>query len=654
MMQLEHNYLRTYTETFTRTVGATTRTGKRGTLPFPSPNPLDGNPANPGVIWLATNGSDANSGLTQALSKKTLNGAIAALTATRSTVHISRNSATGELRFPETVASTLSGFNIQSEEGEIGIIDYSGVADGAGRLTISAGTSVLNGVSFYDEARVNSALTVSSNSAVLTIENCTLENGGILHNASGVGTVYDYSPNLLFGTTTVPTTTPIIRYSMFIGQRAIKCDANCPLTLDNNINLYKVKRPTLSSATAGLILAGRTATYSNTIAITECLFSSYYDGQDDNTALADGEIVNTPPILLLGQAVGSVSSPGPTITITNSYFHNSNSIIWHNDYDGNFDYATITVDYSHLSGNVIIKSKQTIPSTITATITNQIEGDTPPLFHNEIDAIGGDIESFRLQRVGQTTPDGSGRFFLDSPLIAAGLSSVDVNPFDESVALNTEGFNDTINIDWPSISMTIENMYTNPSNLRDVNGNLHRDYDTERRKFIFDYTDQTHLSNLQLKELRYLLADRGSKRFYPLGIGGNLFYELGSSQGVFSSTDNSFAPNDAASTNMVVDWWRGFWINIAGEQFYIESNDETKMYLVDKLSLGFPTNGSHSFTVDSILINIEANTYAMKQTNFTQFSKGGFLREDTTDVRNYDYTISQITFEEVEDIEENI
>jgi hypothetical protein len=102
-MQFELDYQKTYTETLTRVVGATERTGVRGTLPQPAPD-------NTNSIWLTADslyGSDANPG-TQASPKLTLNGAIAALGGAATTVHIFRpTGSTADIIFPETVVSTL-------------------------------------------------------------------------------------------------------------------------------------------------------------------------------------------------------------------------------------------------------------------------------------------------------------------------------------------------------------------------------------------------------------------------------------------------------------------------------------------------------------------------------------------------------------------
>jgi hypothetical protein len=58
--------------------------------------------------------------------------------------------------------------------------------------------------------------------------------------------------------------------------------------------------------------------------------------------------------------------------------------------------------------------------------------------------------------------------------------------------------------------------------------------------------------------------------------------------------------------------------------------------------------------MEFILINNEPTPFVYRQNNYTDFTKGGFLRESNEDSRPYDYTIDSIILEEVEDHEENI
>src|SRR3990172_3004581 len=113
-MVIQSGYTETYTTTLTRAVGATTRTGVRGT--FPQPAPSDAN-----SIWLAPNGNDANAG-TQAAPKLTITAAIAALTVGKPTVHIFRNGFVGDLLFDETDLTLPDSRSIQAEDSEIAYI----------------------------------------------------------------------------------------------------------------------------------------------------------------------------------------------------------------------------------------------------------------------------------------------------------------------------------------------------------------------------------------------------------------------------------------------------------------------------------------------------------------------------------------------------
>jgi sugar lactone lactonase YvrE len=229
-----------------------------------------------------------------------------------------------------------------------------------------------------------------------------------------------------------------------------------------------------------------------------------------------------------------------------------------------------------------------------------------------------------------------------------------INPFEEETIILSETFNDFIELNWPPTNFTFDNIYKNNIVNNDVNGNLDRDYDTERKKFVFEFGDTIHISNRQAKQLRDLLADKGTKKFYPLGINSNLFEEDEStvSTGIYSSTDDSIIPSGVASELMVNGWWRGFWITIGNNDYYINDNDETKLYITDVLGHPLLTNGTVDFIISYILIQTEAGNYLLRQQHFTEFTKGGRYRESNEEIRAFDLATDSLTFEEVENRKE--
>jgi hypothetical protein len=639
-MQLEYDFQRNYTETFTRTVGATTSTTARGTLPQPAPD-------NTNSVWVAPNGSDANPG-TQASPKATLFGAWAILTGTKNNIQIFRNSYVGDLIITETssiAAAPPSNISVQCELGEIATI----VSGSSLNMRVSTYSLTMNGLRF----EVDSYRVVCNNGC--TIENCTFENPQSNLSFSGITSEV----------TAVTNSTLTIKYCNFFNTW-IGFHYFVNLVFENNIHLHIVSTEgtgeAFSSGTGVRIqyTASSPVAISRNYTLKRNIFAGFAPASVVDS-ISDNRNIYGVPIMYVDVTNNSANSSTSNMTLeSNLFFNNLVSLIYYgfqsslSARDPKLNIVTTNNQFSGL--NIFAWQNDDIPggATTSVTDTGQLNEDLPNMLLDVVLALTGDVNSFRLQRVGLTTPDGTGKYFINSPLIDAGVSSVDISPFDESVSLSTEGYNKLIGIDWPPVSMTIETQHSNPSNLVDVNGNLHRDYDKERRRFVFVFGDNIALSNLQMKQLRDLLSDRGSKRFYPLGLGGNMFTENTVSAGVFSDVDNSIAPTEAISTAMVAGHWRGFWAVIGSDAFYITDNDATKLYLVDKLGNGWPSNGAIGFLVEHILINIEANAYIFKQTNFTQFTKGGFLRENTENTQPYDYTIEGVTFDEIEDNEENI
>jgi sugar lactone lactonase YvrE len=233
------------------------------------------------------------------------------------------------------------------------------------------------------------------------------------------------------------------------------------------------------------------------------------------------------------------------------------------------------------------------------------------------------------------------------------IINYDVNPWDETTVLNTQAFiGNSLELKWPPDALELNFSAVEPINLTDINANLHIDYDGRKRRFVLTFNENTHVSNLEWKRLVDILFNKSVKALVlksNSGVNSNLF-EQNPSTGTFSSADNSVDPQRA--TPMVPNHWQGFWITIATKDYYIESNDTTKLYLIDKTGAGLPSDGVITFIISYILVQNNAADFIVKQNNFTQFQKGGDYTEDQTEVRPYDYGISSITFNEVEDLEE--
>ena len=247
--------------------------------------------------------------------------------------------------------------------------------------------------------------------------------------------------------------------------------------------------------------------------------------------------------------------------------------------------------------------------------------------------------------VGDNNPDTMS--FINADGIA------DISPFLEITELTSQSYNKNFDLDWPPKGISISDVFVNHVSQNDINGNAHVGYDTIRRLFNFNYGDGIHISNLVMKKLQDLMSDKGSKRFKLLGEGGNLFEPDDTSAGTFSNTDNSVDPS-VLPIPLVDNNWRGLWITINSLDYYIESNDESKLYLVDKLGNDFPANGAVNFIISYILVNTPNAQFTKKQTDSTQFKEGGAWRENNSNSQSFDYTIEQVDFEEIEDSEENI
>jgi hypothetical protein len=640
-MCFEYDYQRNYTTTITRAVGPTTLVGARGTLPQPAPDDTN-------AIWLAPNGNDANPG-TQASPKLTLAGANAALTAGKPTIHIFRNGFVGDLVFSQSLGNTLAASrNIQAEEGEIGIIEYTT----GGSLGLNSNCK-LNGLEIRNTESHSLGVGNPYGALVETVthSNITISNCKIITKTTG---------RAIFITPT--TANSLFEYTHFAGNGAlIVANTTITVTINNCIFQRYANYPNL---TLPLMEIQNSTTDQHTLNITRSIFEGAVGGTNPviDIAYLGRDAVNS----VLTVTVGNSTSiaPGLIYNFDGCVFINTNYTL------AILDNSTpaapfVTAEYNYcldLSNNGILAQWN---NSATATNANfvfnnlfAISPGTPPLYTDFAGAsTSKNTDLFRLQTLGKSTPDGTGRYFINSPLIDAydtGSGLEDVNPWDESTSFVDATFGQTLEVDWPPSSANIPTQPQNPISMLDVRGNLHQDYDAYKRLFQFTYGDATHISNLLLRRLTHMLQDKGSKRWYPIGIGANVYTSggAGTLPATFSNADSSVTPE--ASDVMVDNHWRGFWMTIGAGEFYIESNDNEKIYLADKKGDGFPSDGPIQFSIQFMLLQNEPTEIVIKQQNFTQFMKGGSLANDDTEVRNYDYTLEGFTMKEVEDFEENL
>lgn len=316
-------------------------------------------------------------------------------------------------------------------------------------------------------------------------------------------------------------------------------------------------------------------------------------------------------------------------------------------------YFGLSFDYCHgafSGGFTLITSSN---PDIEITVTNQIDNSLPSLFQSVDEGINGDPEGFRLQAKGKATPDGSGRYFINSPLIDAYIPpDEDVNPWDEFTVLANEIFNDITKIIWDPKSFKIPHKLINRTQIFDRRGNPHSDYDAMRKAPNFTFNSYT--SNENIWNMAKLMMDKGTIKFYPLKPGQTVF--TNSFQGVFDGTDK-FTPIGGLNL-MIQHHWSGWWINFDSKDYYILANDKNTFTLVDKLLNGFPAAGTFNFSIEYFLVQPDMNLVDAVQEFFTDFELGGTWMEKITETSSealaFEYNGLTAKFHEVEDREENV
>jgi len=635
-MDFEIDKQTTYNTTVTRAVGPTTETGIRGTLPQTAPDDVNS-------IWVSLNGNDGNLG-TEGSPKRTIINALASTTGSKNTVHIFRDGFTGELVFNETGAvNIITTRNIQVEQGETAKITVTTpntfTFGGGGGGAWSGG---INGIIF--EGNEPAALFGNDSGSTGTIENCTFINNNTTTINAHVFDLFG-SPSLFYNT----------KYCVFVGFRIFENLA--PTTSDTiENNIFIGLNPSFS--TSGLspqnrmsyVIENQTATNGINIAIKRNIFYGFdalINGNTAHTSDANATDFNFDSCTMQNIThVAIVEQP----TSGTEY------------YNYNFDYCQL----ANAGVGFVIEDNTTAGAVdVTLDETNAIDPDLNPMFTNLSGALTPDYpaDGFRLQAEGKDAGNGQ-PYLIDSPLIDAGLSSVDISPWDESTTLTSEAFNSLLTIKWPPSLLNISNEFVNSSSISDILGNPHSDYDSIRKAFNFTFGGGNHYANNDdLRRLINIMADNGSLRFYPFAKGSTIFVdpETGNPDavnGTFDSSDNTLAPNIVGGVPMVKNNWRGFWIIIndggTDKHFYIESNTLSKFTLVDKLGETFPTSGLYDFTIEYILVKSTLENIAIAQQFFTNFLKGGAFREQgQTRSLAHEMKGHQVSFIETSEHEDN-
>jgi len=600
MITFEHGYSPPkWTITENNVIGATKSSLR--TLPNPSHSDTD-------TIYLAPNGLDTNPG-TAASPKLTLKGALDATTITKNTVHIfSNGSGTDEY----VIAHGITGIYyppqdytiIQVEVGEIAKITFAFTEE-----QIVFERCNLNGIYFDLEATFAGLLleVISINilaaPGISQITNCTFE--------------YREANN--------GTATALRGNTIYFVYALVSNFTNCEFfQSDTPVREMNIER---DSSTHYIRTTGS--------------FENNYVHD-----LNDEEMVFRVSSEMQNCLFGNILSPvrkngdhGGLLTdgiITNSIF--SNTIIFLG-YDASLSrnnnlFAASSIYFLAGSYN-IIPNDNTPSKGITDNIFN-----TEPLFFNE---SAGD---YRLQDSRRQVGNQDYNYALTSPAVynpdigqTPGTNTRDLGPYDVSYIVATgHEFPLTTSINWPPKSIEFKSLLSNPVELTDIRGNPHNTYSDVHWEITFQFNDQ-NISNQQAWNLMRLVSELGPKRFYPKGVGVSLFDD--SAQGDFDATDNSFTPN--VTDNLTPYHWKDFWIIMNDQHYYIESNDDKKLYLTDVLGVGFPVTGTYSFSIEYMLVRTSVEGLTIAQEHYSYFRQGGSWREIGDDpLQSYAYSHSDI------------
>lgn len=559
------DYQEVYETVIDRAVGPTTLVGARGTLPQTAPSDTN-------TVFVAPNGNDADPG-TEAQPKLTLDGAAAALGGLLTTIQIIRNAYVGDLVIVVSGNVTLGTNNLQAVEGEVGILE----SDGLPRIvTVSTGT--VNGVLLQGQVGIQLRLTSTG----------SFENIGLSTDSTATISVLNGA------------TTSNIRYSYGKFQWSPTATGST-LELVNNM-LFRQRS---TSAVLGISgSANGTGTY--TLNMTRCsLVQSVVD-----TAGGDALVTVTDS--------GDSAARTYDLNLESSFVASSLPyLIGHN---ASATGKTITVDESfcYHSGSILAQTVAGSEVTFTFAENDPIDPQTPSLLTNQAALSDQPVDpnNGRLQIAGKATPDGTGTYFITSPLRGAGVAGVDVNPWDETVTGPVPSYGREFTFEIPPAEHEIPHEYVNLAQPVNLNGGVEVDFDGFFRTFRLTWPGGNRDGiNRDWQRCAALGKDKGTKAVYLKGETGNWLEASGIENATFDSTDTtidgltvdgSFTPTDGVE-RLLYGVWDMFILEVEVgasdiRHYFIQTttgddNDDGKWYIVDKLGQGLPADGIYPVAI---------------------------------------------------------
>jgi hypothetical protein len=628
-MRIEYGFSRAWIDILVRPLGPTTSiaAGARGTLPQPAPS-------NANAFFVAPNGSDANPG-TQAAPFLTVAFGAAALTAGRPTLVLIRNGFVGDLVFPVTgVVTFAANRNMQAAVGEAPTV----ACATASALFVNSGC-YFNG---FHITAPNIAVGGNAGAGTFRIENCS-------------------APNMFFagiGGCEYSLTVRSCYFRSNAGSTGIISATYNSATLFDSCAFIGsgYVAPVPSALPAALFMSTNTVPSLNqTVTLTRCVFANLSSAWSDEEVVAraaPGHLLQFDACVLVDvQAWLAVNAALTThnLRLAANYTRNGTQ--------RNIVAMDITSIYRAITSVAI-------PVGVTVSLANPLDTGNPPLFTDYAAALAGDPAGLRLQVYGRSVSGpGSAKYGVTSPLydaavpLALGTGRGDAAPWAETLSGPSASFQKSHNFAFDPRTYSVTADLVNPIETTDVNGNLHADYDAERRIHEFAYPAGTHLDARDSAVLREVYRDTGVKLVYPRGVNGNVFVDQDDTPIALTGdwveatrTLTLVAPIDS----LVPDNWRGWIVETGLVNFLrIESNDAVSLVLDDPF--GFGTPGVNvpglAFWVRAALVTTPVNTpiQLAQSTGYTGFTRGGVMSETSNTQAPYAFEGLSLRFVESSD-----
>ena len=748
-MQIEFNPSKTYTNTITESVGATTSTTTRALV--------DTNTSH--YIYLdATNGNDGNGGTSPGDAKATFEAAFTAISAARRVIHILDSSTytvpDGRV-YEFNNDSTYTHCGIQAALGETPVIsgkyhiiftnvvgmgllsglvlDQSPPASSAHIGLIEINTNLSGSIKFFDNTMIHTQdnldvdgymrsimLLSGPNGTIEIIGNAIVNNTGIyvmqLHRnfiGNGTGHLYidrnvfyqagrtqedllkvspafrnaelidlggilltDFEASTLIATisaTSPVTSFPIVQLIGLLvyipnsvagsgGYFRVVNNTSNQLFLENVYN-YVVQDATGmttqiygTNSESTIWLDNSYVSANKDILIRRNIFvgknhrnflyqrANQYTNQV-TTQITGNVIINYQHGIVMADTEVAGGTTAATINSEENLFYVASQTRFENDRGNEMTpNSTMTIDNDALDGSII------------PLYFNQDNAQTPVLKAPFTDPTLGYYRpayDFRLREMGKKYYDTDDQIQLITSYLVdrytAQGGTLDLCPWVETLTEGTISYDDILSIDYDADKIKIVFSPKNPVELYDLHGNPNIDWDSWRKQFTFTF--DSYMSNESIWKFRQILQSKLPKKLYPLGDGTSIL--TNATTGTLSNISNltaQFAPI-ALSVAMIPHHWRGFWITLIGsgleKDYYIQDNDESTLYLVDKLEHGYPVADDYMFSVEYILVQNRASELSFGQDNFTGFLDGGQWQEKNVQLA-HEYTHVTITFIEHE------